>query len=601
MNPIPQLRTIHTRPAGETISAHSPDAPTRTPGGGRAPEPAIDLSRVPLPARGLLLSLHSHHLLTDADLGKFVAELGDRIRVLTTREHAADALVRLGLLTKYVRGRALAGHFSGLMFGPYRVLDRAGAGTVGVVFRGEHGLLKRPVALKVVSAANLPSADDRERFLLEARTLAALDHPHVVRCFDAGAVSDGGEEFWYQSHEWAGGGDLEQAVYDRGTAGVADGCRWGWQAAAGLHAAHRAGLVHRDVKPSNLLLDEAGRVKVADFGLVRHPASDRTPPNGMLGSPQFLAPEQMNDPSTVGPPADVYALGVSVFWLVSGKLPRPDGPPSELVQHLRTQEAARLRTARPDAPPELDDLLARMLAANPFTRPGLPEVMATFARFAAPTGLPELAARVLDVDDEAESLRTAVGQLEYELTEARKHRDDARRAILKAVHATAGREAYESGERAGTFAAVILKHLSKHPNWSGYRHPLTRVELAAIAATADVPGAAGVFDRLGELPTPLPFLRAAKDAVRHHRERWDGSGPGKLVGTAIPPVARVVAVATEFERLTNADGDPAAALAALKKQAGQAFDPDVVAAALAATDELTDLVAPVLELVPEQG
>jgi serine/threonine protein kinase len=600
MNPMPPLRTVHTRPAGETVSAQSPDAPTRSGGhAGRPPEPGVDVSRVPLPARGLLTHLHAHGLLTDPELTRFLAELGERVRSLTTRERAADALVHFGLITKYVRGRALAGHLPGLAFGPYRVLDRAGAGTVGVVFLAEHTLLRRRAALKVMSGGAVADPSTRERFLTEARTLAVLDHPHVVRAFDAGIVHDGGDEFWYLALEWAAGGDLEQYVYDHGATGVADGCRHGWQAAAGLDAAHRVGLVHRDVKPSNLLVDASGRVKVGDFGLVRHPAVDCTPANSVVGSLQFLAPEQLNDPTTVGPPADVYGLGATLFWAMSGRLPRPDGLPSELVAHLRSKEAARLRSVLPDAPAELDDLLARMLTVNPAARPTLHEVMTVLARFAAPS-------RVIDADtglpgaaDESELLRATVGQLEAELVELRKHRDDARRAVLKAVHASMPAD-YDRHERVGTYTAIIAKHLSKHANWSGYRSPAARMELSAIAA-ASATGPA-VFDRLAELPTPLPFLRAARDAALHHHERWDGSGPGGLKATAIPPVARVIAVAHEFERLTcDPTSDPDVALAELGKQSGVGFDPVVIVAVQSAAEELSALVMPVLEVMPDDA
>ncbi len=588
MNPMPQLRTVHTRPAGETASAHSPDAPTRTGDPARRPpEPGVDLTRVPLPARGLLTHLHGHGLLTDAELVRFLAALGERVRALTTRDHAADALVHFGFVTKYVRGRALAGHLAGLVCGPYRVLDRAGAGTVGVVFLAEHTVLKRRVALKVLTGQGTDDLHSRERFVTEGRVLAALDHPHVVRCYDAGMVRDSGEEVWFQAHEWAGGGDLEQRVYDHGTAAIDVGCRWGWQASAGLHAAHRAGLVHRDVKPSNLLLDDAGHIKVADFGLVRHPSADRTPVNAVVGSLQFLAPEQLNDPTTAGSPADVYGLGATLFWLLSGRLPRPDGAPSEVIAHLRTKEADRLKTVLPDAPAELDDLLARMLSLNPAARPTLPDAMSVFATFAAPTTTPD----------------ETIAALEQELAEARKHRDDARRAILKAVHATTRGDAFARGERVGTFTAVIARHLSRHPHWSGYRVPAVRVELATIAATVDVDGVEGVFDKLAELPTPLPFVRVAHDAAKHLRERWDGTGPpGGLKGTAIPPAARVIAVADAFDRLTfDPASDPTAAFAELSAHTGTAFDPDVIAALHSAEEELTALVLPVLELIPDEG
>lgn len=602
MNLLPQLRTVHTRPAGgETVSAQSPDAPTHSGGSSRAAEaPAVDLNRLPGPARGLLLNLHAHRLLFDADLVRFLDQVGDKVRGLTTRERAADALVHFGHLTKYVRGRALAGHLGGLTFGPYRVLDRAGAGTVGVVFLGEHTLLRRRVAIKVLAGPLAEDANTRDRFLNEAAALAAVSHPHVIGVFDVGTTHDAGETYWYLVLEWAGGGDLEQAVYDRGAAGVAGGCRWGWQAAAGLGAAHRYGLVHRDVKPSNLLLDAADRLKVGDFGLVRHHADVRTPANAVVGSFQFMAPEQLNDPTTAAPPADVYGLGASLFWAMTGKLPRPDGRVSEVVEHLRTQPAERLKAALPDAPAELDHLFARMLARNPADRPRLPEAMAIFARFAAPTGVADVAARVLpdDAADETDTLRSAVGQLEQELAQARKQRDEAQRAVLTGLHAVGGD--YERGRRVAAYTVATARHLGDHTNWSGYRSAAVRGELAAIAAACvGLPAdAVVVFDRLAEVPTPLPFLRAARDAAMYQTARWDGTGiPDGLTGTAIPPVARLIAVALEFDRLTaDTTLTVEGALAELTKRSGTAFDPDVIAAVRAAAAELKELLPPALEM-----
>jgi HD-GYP domain-containing protein (c-di-GMP phosphodiesterase class II) len=280
----------------------------------------------------------------------------------------------------------------------------------------------------------------------------------------------------------------------------------------------------------------------------------------------------------------VYGLGATLFWLLSGRLPRPDGTPSELIVHLRTQEAARLSTVLPSAPAALDDLLARMLNVNPAARPTLPDAMAVLATFATPAATPD----------------ETIAALEHELAEARKHRDDARRAILKAVHTTARGDAFARGERVGTYTAVIAKHLGRHPNWSGYRAPPVRVELAAIAATAHLDGATGVFDALAELPTPLPFVRTAHDAAAHAGERWDGSGPGGLKGTAIPQAARVIAAADAFDRLTSdPTTDPTAAFDELSAHSGTAFDPDVIAAVRSAEEELTALVLPVLELVAE--
>src|SRR5262249_36599356 len=145
------------------------------------------------------------------------------------------------------------------------------------------------------------------------------------------------------------------------------------QAAAGLQAAHDQHLIHRDLKPSNLLLSERGQVKLVDFGLARQFSSQITDPRSLVGSLEFMAPEQRHDPSTVSASVGIYGLGATLLWLLRG------GPPYPMTRNvgaalraLQQESPRRLRDLRPDAPPELDALLERMLARDPARRPALP-------------------------------------------------------------------------------------------------------------------------------------------------------------------------------------------------------------------------------------
>src|SRR5439155_25376443 len=186
------------------------------------------------------------------------------------------------------------------------------------------------------------------------------------------------------------GGDLENYVVEHGPASIAQGCEWGRQAAAGLQEAHDHHLVHRDLKPSNLLLTTDHEVKLVDFGLARQFYSNKTDPRALIGSIEFMAPEQSRDPTAVNARADIFGLGATLFWLLSCQTPYPqESSIAKALKALQTQTPRRLREFLPDAPRELDELLGRMMARDPAARPPTPlSVMPILARFAA-TARPE--------------------------------------------------------------------------------------------------------------------------------------------------------------------------------------------------------------------
>ena len=201
----------------------------------------------------------------------------------------ADALVAQGLLTDYQMQWLLAGEPFGLVLGNYRVLDWLGSGGMGVVYKAEHTHMKRPVALKVLAAEIESNAVFLERFTSEMQALATLRHPNIVEAFDAGEVvvpSEPGKSLRYLVMEFVQGVDLERFVTDHGPLPIAVACDYIRQAANGLHHAHERGMVHRDVKPSNLLVTDIpgdhksvsgapwphGQLKILDFGLARSTA-----------------------------------------------------------------------------------------------------------------------------------------------------------------------------------------------------------------------------------------------------------------------------------------------------------------------------------------
>jgi response regulator RpfG family c-di-GMP phosphodiesterase len=347
----------------------------------------------PAAARAFLDDLVRRHLLEAAAAADFLNRHADRLADFADVGLLGPALVGAGLLTDYQLGRIRAGNAHGLVLGGYRVLDRFGGGSVSIVFLGEHILLRRRVAIKV-----MPVGDDfppalLERFYAEMRLLAELRHPHVVLALDAGRLPPPAPKeaaLHYLVMELVPGGDLEHYVYDHGRVPVAQACEWARQAASGLQEAHDLHLIHRDLKPSNLLLDKEGLVKVMDFGLARRFGSKLTNPGDVLGSVEFMAPEQSVDPSAVGPPADVYGLGATLFWLLTGETPYPAEPSvAKALRALQRERPRRLRQFLGDAPEPLEQLVEQMLARDPRLRPATPlAVMHALARFTGPVAPP---------------------------------------------------------------------------------------------------------------------------------------------------------------------------------------------------------------------
>jgi serine/threonine protein kinase len=268
--------------------------------------------------------------------------------------------------------------------GAFILKQLLGQGSYGAVYRATHACLKKDYAVKVLAGTAGTAAS--HRFELEMRVLAACDHPNIIRVTDGGRDADRR----YLAMEYARGGSLANLLKDRGgRLSIAEACRLIGQTAVGLTYLHRRGIVHRDIKLANLLVSGSGVVKIADFGLVRVTCdtSERTLPNTPLGTPVYMAPEAVVDAHTVCPEADVYSLGCSLYILIAGNGPFPEvcGPTQQMNAHL-CREAPSVRQFRADAPPVLDQLLARMLARDPKARPAAAEVAkALVPLFSMPT------------------------------------------------------------------------------------------------------------------------------------------------------------------------------------------------------------------------
>jgi response regulator RpfG family c-di-GMP phosphodiesterase len=343
---------------------------------------------VPAGVSGFLRRLVALRLLEQDAVTGFLESHADRLADYDDVDRLGQTLVRCGLLTRYQLDRVRVGTTHGLVLGNYRVLESLGSGGMGLVFEAEHCLLRSRVAIKVVPIEEDVPASVRQRFAAEMQLLASLDHPHIVRALDAGEVPAGGNDqpgLSYLVMELVRGGDLEHYVNKHGPLPVEEACEFARQAAIGLQAAHDRHLIHRDLKPSNLLRTFDGRIKLVDFGLARQCSSRLTDHRMLMGSLEFMPPEQSHDASTVGQEADIYGLGAVLFWLLTGEPPHPRTHNlRQALCQLREETPRLLRTLRADAPADLEELLTRMLERNPARRPrgarAVGEALAHFVR-----------------------------------------------------------------------------------------------------------------------------------------------------------------------------------------------------------------------------
>ncbi len=249
----------------------------------------------------------------------------------------------------------------------YRLRRRLASGGMGEVWLADDAVLGREVAVKVLSVGSDADQAAVERFALEARTLAALQHPNIVTIFDSGTPS--GTAFIVM--ELLPGPTLAQLIADRGRLPEAEAVLLAAQVAAGLDAAHRAGVIHRDIKPANLMFSSSGMLKILDFGIARLSQTTTiglTATNAVIGSASYLSPEQAVG-ATVDERSDLYSLGCVLVAMVAGRPPFTADHPMAILHQQVNVEPPRLRELQPEASPALEALVQRLLNKRPDARP----------------------------------------------------------------------------------------------------------------------------------------------------------------------------------------------------------------------------------------
>ncbi|HZZ78910.1 MAG TPA: HD domain-containing phosphohydrolase [Gemmataceae bacterium] len=343
----------------------------------------------PSPAADLLEEVLASSIIVPEEYETLPAGIREGLRQHSDVLGLLRDLIKHRLLTEYQADCLESGKAANLIIGNYRVLDRLGAGAMGVVFKAEHLDLRRQVALKVLSPSLAKDPRVIQRFSTEMRAIAQLQHTHIVAAMDAGKWQHHDPDsptIRYFVMEYVPGQDLEEHVLKNGPLSPAETCDLGHQIASALAEAHKHNLVHRDIKPSNVRLTPEGQAKLLDFGLARHLRSRMTEPGTLLGTMDYMAPEQASDAGSVDIRADIYGLGGTLFWCLAGRTPfLAEGSLTEEVMRRLTQPPPSVRNLRPEIPVELDAVLARMMALKPDDRYATPKgVMQALMPFLKP-------------------------------------------------------------------------------------------------------------------------------------------------------------------------------------------------------------------------
>lgn len=305
-------------------------------------------------------------------LAAFQAAGGDMANSIAV----AEFLVAQNAISKWQAEKLLQGKHKGYFLGKYRLLSLLGKGGMSSVFLAEHILMRRRCAIKVLPTKRVADSSYLARFHREAQAVAALDHPNIVRAYDVDHQTDRDAEIHFLVMEYVEGSSLQELVTNQGPCSFEDAADFIRQAALGLEHAHRAGMVHRDIKPGNLLVDIHGTVKLLDLGLARYFSSEG---DGMaltiahdekvLGTADYLAPEQALDSHSVDLRADIYSLGCTLYFLLTGHPPFTEGTLAQRLMAHQTREPPPVEQDRPETPASLSALLLKMMAKKPEDRP----------------------------------------------------------------------------------------------------------------------------------------------------------------------------------------------------------------------------------------
>lgn len=304
-------------------------------------------------------------LAVSSDRPVWFSELSD----LSSEADAYDAIqcwLRTNRLNSFQSQQLLEASSIPLAVGHYVFLEKIGHGGMGAVFRARHRLMERDVAIKLILPHRFGNVEAIARFRREVATSAQLEHPRIVRAYDAGETNG---THWL-AMELVDGQDLATVIRENGPMAYEQAVACIVQAADALAFAHERGVIHRDIKPGNLLLDKGGNLKVLDLGLAYRPSPDETPltrPGQLMGTVDYIAPEQARNGRAADARSDIYALGMTLWTLLTDTVPYSGSPAIKLLAH-QNQPAPDLVKACPDVPAALVQAYQKMVAKKPEDR-----------------------------------------------------------------------------------------------------------------------------------------------------------------------------------------------------------------------------------------
>lgn len=350
----------------------------------------------------LVDALRYERLLNPKDLEQLNAEF---LRQFPTPQALAKQLIQMGWVTVYQINHLFEGRAGDLVIGPYCLMDLLGEGGVGSVFRAWDTEKKRLVALKVLRQDLNASNSAIQQFEQERNAVTRLSHPNVINTYDAGNVGDS----YFFAMELVEGTDLGKVIQLSGPMLVGEATDCIRQVASGLQHAHQLGLVHRDIKPANLFLihppgydkprpgvawrrPKDVAIKILDWGLAKltgegeapNPEGARSEEGMLIGTADYVAPEQARNPVLVDIRADIYSLGCTFYYLLAGKPPFAGKTAMQKILQHQNEEPPRIDVERPDVPKELADMIHKMMAKDPDDRYQIPlAVTLPLRRFSA--------------------------------------------------------------------------------------------------------------------------------------------------------------------------------------------------------------------------
>lgn len=313
-------------------------------------------------------------VIDDQRLSAFIDRLQAAGELPDDPSKLATLMVRDSLLTQFQAEQLLVGKWRGFHIGKYRILERLGSGGMATVYLAEHKFMKRRAAVKVLPKSRAAEPSSLERFYREAKAVAALDHPNIVRAYDID--QDGDVHFLVM--EYVDGSSLQDIVRVSGPLDYRRAAGYIRQAADGLAHAHAVGLVHRDIKPGNLLVDRKGVVRVTDMGLARffndlEDLITQKYDENVLGTADYLAPEQAIDSHGVDIRADIYSLGCTFYFLLTGKPPFAEGSIAQKLIWQQTRQPKAITDFRNDVPADLIEVISKMTAKKAADRYQTPQ------------------------------------------------------------------------------------------------------------------------------------------------------------------------------------------------------------------------------------